>query len=231
MLRDGDGEAASGSAAAQRQAPAAQARVLYKTGAIVAISYNPPGRDSPTIPLDRQGRSPYPVARLAGMVKRYHESFPSFSYGFDSRYPLQRFSFAAWQDALANRRCLIPALGYFEWMQADGRKPLYFITVRQNAPLIWFAGLRCAAGRGCVILTRAPSPQIEHIHGRMPVIVAPGEMAGWLDGGMDTATAQSSLGTGWEGRFDWHEVAPLRRDATGPSVIAPHTPPQASFDF
>ena len=24
----------------------------------------------------------------AGMVKRYHESFPSFSYGFDSRYPL-----------------------------------------------------------------------------------------------------------------------------------------------
>ncbi len=25
----------------------------------------------------------------AGMVKRYHGSFPSFSYGFDSRYPLQ----------------------------------------------------------------------------------------------------------------------------------------------
>jgi hypothetical protein len=23
------------------------------------------------------------------MVKRYHESFPSFSYEFDSRYPLQ----------------------------------------------------------------------------------------------------------------------------------------------
>ena len=26
------------------------------------------------------------------MVKRYHESFPSFSYGFDSRYPLHGFS-------------------------------------------------------------------------------------------------------------------------------------------
>jgi hypothetical protein len=24
----------------------------------------------------------------AGMVKRYHGSFPSFSYEFDSRYPL-----------------------------------------------------------------------------------------------------------------------------------------------
>ncbi len=26
------------------------------------------------------------------MVKRYHGSFPSFSYGFDSRYPLQKTS-------------------------------------------------------------------------------------------------------------------------------------------
>ena len=26
---------------------------------------------------------------VAGMVKRYHASFPSLSYGFDSRYPLQ----------------------------------------------------------------------------------------------------------------------------------------------
>ena len=25
---------------------------------------------------------------MAGMVKRYHGSFPSFSYEFDSRYPL-----------------------------------------------------------------------------------------------------------------------------------------------
>ena len=25
------------------------------------------------------------------MVKRYHASFPSLSYGFDSRYPLQGF--------------------------------------------------------------------------------------------------------------------------------------------
>jgi hypothetical protein len=25
---------------------------------------------------------------VAGMVKRYHGSFPSFSYEFDSRYPL-----------------------------------------------------------------------------------------------------------------------------------------------
>jgi hypothetical protein len=37
------------------------------------------------------------VARIqncaAGMVKRYHGSFPSFSYEFDSRYPLQNFPY------------------------------------------------------------------------------------------------------------------------------------------
>ena len=30
-------------------------------------------------------------AQTAGMVKRYHASFPSLNYGFDSRYPLQIF--------------------------------------------------------------------------------------------------------------------------------------------
>ena len=39
--------------------------------------------------------TPLPATHIsnlsAGMVKRYHGSFPSFSYEFDSRYPLQTF--------------------------------------------------------------------------------------------------------------------------------------------
>ncbi len=31
----------------------------------------------------------------AGMVKRYHASFPSLSYGFNSRYPLHKTGFFA----------------------------------------------------------------------------------------------------------------------------------------
>ena len=39
--------------------------------------------------LDGDQDAAYPPTQSAGMVKRYHASFPSLSYGFDSRYPLQ----------------------------------------------------------------------------------------------------------------------------------------------
>ena len=40
----------------------------------------------------RSGRAAGGVRGLVGsLAERYHESFPSFSYGFNSRYPLQGF--------------------------------------------------------------------------------------------------------------------------------------------
>lgn len=42
-------------------------------------------------PIDGVARLGYPMRHGAGMVKRYHASFPSLSYEFDSRYPLQLF--------------------------------------------------------------------------------------------------------------------------------------------
>jgi putative SOS response-associated peptidase YedK len=65
----------------------------------------------------------------------------------------------------------------------------------------------------------------------MPVILAQAEMNDWLNGKIDVATAQASLGTHWEGRFDFHRVAPLTQDADGAAVIEPYAPPQASFEF
>jgi hypothetical protein len=43
------------------------------------------GADDGALDPARARAYPHPKA---GMVKRYHESFPSFSYEFDSRYPL-----------------------------------------------------------------------------------------------------------------------------------------------
>jgi hypothetical protein len=46
------------------------------------------------------------------MVKRYHESFPSFSYEFDSRYPLHKIpgTFKLRQPATwADDVCILPA--------------------------------------------------------------------------------------------------------------------------
>jgi putative SOS response-associated peptidase YedK len=136
-----------------------------------------------------------------------------------------------WREAWAKGRAMIPALGYFEWVTQDGRKTPYFITVKRNSPVIFFAGFVSEDGEGCVIVTRAPSPQIAHIHTRMPVILSGAEMAPWLSGEMDVPDAQQRLGTDWEGRFVFHPVAPLSQDAEGGHVIEPYAPPQRSFDF
>jgi hypothetical protein len=49
------------------------------------INFSPPASPDLTLCAPRPKSGP----RRAGMVKRYHGSFPSFSYEFDSRYPLQ----------------------------------------------------------------------------------------------------------------------------------------------
>lgn len=136
-----------------------------------------------------------------------------------------------WRKAWESGRCMIPALGYFEWTEIDGKKQPVFITVKRNAPVLFFAGFRSEDGQGCVILTREPAKQIAHIHNRMPVILSPEEIGDWLSGAMSRETAQAQLGIGWEGRFEHHRVAPLTKEAEGEAVIEPYEPPQASFDF
>ena len=122
-----------------------------------------------------------------------------------------------WKDRWDRGRCMIPAVGYFEWTTTSGRKEPMFITVKRNAPVVFFAGFVSQDGQGCVILTRPPSDQIAHIHSRMPVILSPEDMSDWLGGDMDVATAQA--------------IKPLTNDAEGEGVIEPYEPPQASFEF
>ncbi|MCV2870218.1 SOS response-associated peptidase [Defluviimonas sp. WL0002] len=127
---------------------------------------------------------------------------------------------AAWDKG----RCVIPALGYFEWTGPKGHRKPWFISLDTNAPVFFFAGLasRLRDGtRTCTILTRPALPQIAGLHDRMPVIVSPDDIALWIAGEIDTKTARETLGTGWDGRFRFHRVAPLTRDSDGPEVIEP----------
>ena len=126
----------------------------------------------------------------------------------------------AWKSS----RCAIPAVGYYEWSgPKNDRRPNY-ITLETNAPLIFFAGLcsKLADGtRTCTILTREPAEQIAHIHNRMPVILTTDELSSWISGEMTTTVAQNALGTGWDGRFKFHEVDKFGRDDDGPDLIEP----------
>ena len=139
-----------------------------------------------------------------------------------------------WREYWDRGRCLIPAVGYYEWPKNQGHDCPVYISVKRNSPTMFFAGFyRTDNGdHSCTILTRKPSSQIEHIHNRMPVILTPEEIESWLIGVTTPQDAQETLGTHYEGRFEYHTVKPIKRGSDGEDLIEPYTPPvQIGFDF
>lgn len=93
----------------------------------------------------------------------------------------------SFREALAKRRCLIPADGFYEWQKTtEGKQPFYFHRVDQ-APFA-FAGLwerwRSPEGEvvtSCTVLTTAANALLKPIHERMPVILPTDAYEPWLD--------------------------------------------------
>ena len=84
---------------------------------------------------------------------------------------------------LSEGRCALPAAGYFEWRDSDGRKHLICPT---EAPAMYLAGLYRMEADGelhFVVLTREAYGEHAAVHGRMPLILPTGsEARKWLSG-------------------------------------------------
>ena len=100
----------------------------------------------------------------------------------------------SFRGAFQERRCLIPAGGFYEWQHRGAERiPWYF---RPRSPgLFCFAGLwQPFDGRRCsVIITTEANASVRPIHDRMPVILAPAQYAAWLDGNADFSTLSPML--------------------------------------
>lgn len=98
----------------------------------------------------------------------------------------------AYRRALAKRRCLIPADGYYEWLAQAGRPKQPFFIRRRDGEQLAIAGLYELwrdkdAGDdaewlwSCTIITTDANSATEHIHDRMPVVLSPKNWGPWLD--------------------------------------------------
>ena len=126
---------------------------------------------------------------------------------------------AAWKSG----RCLVPVAGYFEWTGPKGAKQPWLITLESNLPVLFLAGLWSVLADGtrtCTILTREAAPDLRAVHHRMPVILHPDQIEPWLGATVSDAEVLARYGTGWEGRFRTHEVAPFGLHADGPELLA-----------
>ena len=97
----------------------------------------------------------------------------------------------AFRSAFRERRCLVPADGFYEWKrppgEAKGPKQAYRIHPADNGLMV-FAGiweswkaLGGAALESFAILTMDAKGPIRDIHERMPVMLAPEDYEPWLD--------------------------------------------------
>jgi putative SOS response-associated peptidase YedK len=103
------------------------------------------------------------------------------------------------RDALASRRCLVPADGFYEWKRTGKAKQPYCFEVN-DGELFAFAGIweRWKDPRGqwiksCSILTTTPNAVTSAVHDRMPVILDPADYDLWLDPGMKNVDALSEM--------------------------------------
>jgi putative SOS response-associated peptidase YedK len=94
---------------------------------------------------------------------------------------LQRGSF---RTMLTNRRCVIPAEGFYEWREENGLKQPYFFARKDDKPLmfagVWdYSDVKGDLVPSFAILTDAPNELVAPYHDRMPVVLD--DVERWLN--------------------------------------------------
>ena len=107
----------------------------------------------------------------------------------------------AFKEALRQRRCLIPADGFYEWQAQGPRQKQPFSIGLTDGSLFAFAGLwerwrdpaRGSTLETCTILTTKANALLSDVHHRMPVILPPEHYELWLDPGFTEVAEVSRL--------------------------------------
>jgi putative SOS response-associated peptidase YedK len=151
----------------------------------------------------------------------------------------------AYARAVERRRCLVPALGWYEWQVSpsaiDGRgkaRRQPFFTRRADGASVGFAGLYEFWRDPVVenvddpdawlvtfaIITTAAEPGLDRIHDRQPLVLERGDWGRWLDPSVtEGAAIEDLLAFSRPGRFEAYPVSTAVGSgrANGPGLIEP----------
>ena len=135
----------------------------------------------------------------------------------------------AYRESFRQRRCLIPADGFYEWRDDEHRKQAVWISRRDGEPFA-FAGIWAALPEpggepvhSCAIVTCEPNELVRPIHDRMPVILARAGEGEWISPDGDLAALHGLLGPIEEDALEIREVSDAVNDVRddGPHLLAP----------
>lgn len=114
----------------------------------------------------------------------------------------------SFRAAMKYRRCLIPASGFFEWVDTPEGKQPYFVSIIEQE-VFAIAGLYehwetpDEYLESCTILTTSANTVVKPIHDRMPVIIPKESFDFWLDPEIRTPAALAPL-------LESHEIEGMR---------------------
>ena len=151
--------------------------------ALINFEYNPNVAPTEQVPAFLAERGKPLLTKLARFginlpAKNGKKRPPLLNARTDS---LRRGSF---KTMLANRRCVIPAEGFYEWREEDGQKQPYFFARKDSRPImfagVWdYSEVKGETIPSFAILTDEPNELVAPYHDRMPVVLDDAEQ--WLD--------------------------------------------------
>jgi len=168
-----------------------------------------PGAIVPMLRLHPETRALEAVPARWGLIPHWWKDAKPPTGTFNARLE-EAAAKPMWRDAIRRARCLVPALGWYEWRKVElpgieGRAPRtvkqpYFIH-RNDGALLGFAGLaaawRPAPGAdwvmSCSILTLPAAGALGALHDRMPAALPRAAQDAWLSPDVKEGAAAAEL--------------------------------------
>jgi hypothetical protein len=127
------------------------------------------------------------------------------------------FEKPSFRSSIKQHRCLVPADGFFEWMEVNKKKYPHYIFMKEKK-VFCFAGIYAhwtdketgELFQTFSILTTTANPMMMRIHNlkhRMPVIVDPSQYQNWLQKDMTTEKINSFFHPYPETRMDNYTIS------------------------
>ena len=129
----------------------------------------------------------------------------------------------AFREAIRERRCILPASGFYEWSAGpDGARLPWYICRVDGQPMAFGAlWTRWGEVDSCAMVTVDGGPNIAGIHDREPVILEPEDWPLWLgEAGHGAATLMKATEVGVLRSYRVDPAVNSNR-ASGPGLIAP----------
>ena len=151
------------------------------------------------IPVVRNSESGRELSNLRwGLVPHYWRAIADGPLLINARAETLRDK-PSFAPAFAQRRCLIPADGFYEWQQQGGAKQPFRFTLASHQCFamagIWerWTAASGASLESCAIITVPANDVVASIHHRMPAILPLAAYADWLDSSVEVQALWQAL--------------------------------------